>query len=123
MSVKRRHSVGWLGMCLLSPIMAWAGPDAMTSKDGHFLMTAAETQKTEIAFGQMATQRAESEKVKQLAQRMVDDHTKAGQEVRTLAEAAGVTLPTKRRRATRSEATPTRTCQVKSLIAPTSPMK
>ncbi len=79
-------------MCLLSPVMAWAGPDAITSKDQQFLMRAAETQKAEIAFGQMATQRAESDKVKQLAQRLVDDHTKAGQEVRKLAEAAGVTL-------------------------------
>lgn len=81
-----------VGMCLLSPIMAWAGPDAMMSKDQQFLMRASETQKAEIALGQMATQRAESGKVKQLAQRMVDDHTKAGQEVRKLAEATGVTL-------------------------------
>ena len=88
-----RSSLGWLVvMCILSPSMAWAGPDAIPSKDQQFLMRAAETQQEEIALGQMATQRAESDKVKQLAQRMVDDHTKAGQEMRKLAETTGFTL-------------------------------
>ena len=93
-TLSRKSSLGWLpGMFLLSPIMAWAGPDAMTSTDQKFLMTAAEAQKMEIALGQTAVDRAESEKVKQFAQRMVDDHTKAGHELRKLAEAAGVVFP------------------------------
>ena len=88
-----KSSLGWLvSTFLVAPIIAWAGEDAITSKDQQFLMTAAAAQKAEIALGQMAAERAESEKVKQLAQRMVEDHTKAGQEVRKLAEAAGVTL-------------------------------
>lgn len=88
-----KNHLGWLaGICLLLPTMAWAGQNAITSKDRQFLMTAAEAQKAEIALGQIAAERAESEKVKQLAQRMIEDHTKAGQEVRKLAEAAGVAL-------------------------------
>jgi putative membrane protein len=80
-------------MFLVAPIMAWAGQDAIAPKDQQFLMTAAGAQKAELALGQMAIQRAENEKVKQLAHRMVEDHIKAGQEVRKLAEAAGITLP------------------------------
>jgi putative membrane protein len=91
-----KSSLGWyVGMFALAPIMAWAAQDAITPKDQQFLMTAAEAQKGEVALGQMAMERAETEKVKQLAQRMVEDHTKAGQEVRKLAEAAGITLPDK----------------------------
>jgi putative membrane protein len=89
-----KSSFGWyVGMFVLAPIMAWAGSDAIAPKDQQFLMTAAGAQKAEVALGQMAIERAASEKVKQLAQRMVEDHTKAGQEVRKLAEAAGITLP------------------------------
>ncbi len=89
-----KRCLGWLvGMFLVAPIMAWAGQDAIAPKDQQFLMTAAGAQKAELALGQMAIQRAENEKVKQLAHRMVEDHIKAGQEVRKLAEAAGITLP------------------------------
>ena len=89
-----RHSFlgGLLGLCLAFPLIAGASPDGPASKDEQFLNMAACAQKAEVALGQMAMERAESEKVKQFAQRMVDDHTKAGQEVHKLAEALGIAL-------------------------------
>lgn len=94
MTVVRRKNVWVLlvGLCMFFPLIIGASRDASMSKDEQFLKSAAGAHKAEVALGQMATERAESEKVKQFAQRMVADHTKAGQEVRKLAEAAGVAL-------------------------------
>ena len=83
---------GLLGLYLALPLIAWASPDGPPSKDEQFLRMAAGAQKAEVALGQMAMERAESGKVKQFAQRMVDDHTKAGQEVRKLGEIRGIAL-------------------------------
>jgi putative membrane protein len=47
----------------------------------------------EVQLGQLAKQNATSESVKQFGQQMVNDHGKANEELKTLAEAEGVTLP------------------------------
>ncbi len=48
----------------------------------------------EVQLGQLATQNAKSDEVKQFGQRMVDDHTKANDQLKQLAEQKGVALPT-----------------------------
>lgn len=48
---------------------------------------------SEVQLGQMAATRGTSELVKQFGQRMVDDHTKANQELIRLAVQKNVTLP------------------------------
>lgn len=68
-----------------------AGP---TSQDRRFMMMAAMSDMNEIATGQMALQRASSDEVKRYAQQMIDDHTRMSEELKTLAAAKGVTLPT-----------------------------
>ncbi len=54
-------------------------PDAMTSKvdDKKFVKDAALGGMTEVELGKLAAQKASRDDVKQFAQKMVDDHTKA----------------------------------------------
>lgn len=68
----------------------------MTAKsaDAKFMMTAGEGGIAEVALARLALERASSDAVKQYAQRMVDDHTKAGEELMQLAATKGITLPT-----------------------------
>jgi putative membrane protein len=69
---------------------------AMTAKssDAKFMMTAAEGGMAEVEMARIAQERASSDAVKQYAQRMIDDHTKAGDELKQLAATKGITLPT-----------------------------
>ncbi|MFD2248393.1 DUF4142 domain-containing protein [Pontibacter ruber] len=62
--------------------------------DATFMMTAASSNMLEIQLGKMAAAQASDPKVKEFAQMMVDHHTKATQELKTVASQMGVTLPT-----------------------------
>jgi putative membrane protein len=64
-----------------------------TMKDPVFLMTAASSNLLEIQLGQAAAQRASNADVKRFAQMMVDHHTKATQQLKTVASPLGVTMP------------------------------
>ncbi|PJJ58921.1 DUF4142 domain-containing protein [Hymenobacter chitinivorans] len=64
-----------------------------TMQDPTFLMTAASSNLLEIQMGQMATQKSTNADVKRFGQMMVDHHTKATQELKTVASPLGVTLP------------------------------
>lgn len=66
----------------------------LSSHDRDFLMDAAIGGLEEVELGQIAAQKGTSEAVKQFGQRMVDDHSKANQELMTLAQSKGITLPT-----------------------------
>ena len=65
----------------------------MSSQDHKFIMEAAMGGMMEVELGRVATQRGTSDAVKQFGQRMVDDHSKANQELMTLASSKGMTLP------------------------------
>jgi putative membrane protein len=65
------------------------------SADAPFIGTAAMDGLAEVEHGRLATQNASSPGVKQFAQRMVDDHSKAGDELKGLASQKDVTLATK----------------------------
>jgi putative membrane protein len=58
-----------------------------------FMKQAAQGGMAEVELGKLASERAENPDVKQFAQRMVDDHTKANDELKQVAEKKGVTLP------------------------------
>ena len=64
------------------------------SADAKFAMTAAQDGMTEVALGRLAVQKGMSDAVKQFGQRMIDDHTNAGQQLMQLASSKGITLPT-----------------------------
>lgn len=61
-------------------------------KDHEFMMKAAQGGMTEVELSQMALKQSSNDDVKQFAQRMVDDHTKAGDELKDLAASKSVTL-------------------------------
>ena len=70
------------------------GMGSMSAQDKDFLMDAAMGGLMEVELGRMATQQGMSDAVKQFGQRMVDDHSKANQELMSLASSKGITLPT-----------------------------
>jgi len=65
----------------------------LSAKDKAFIMKAAKGGMQEVELGQMVSEKAQSDDVKQFAKRMVDDHTKANEELKALAQQKGVTLP------------------------------
>ena len=70
------------------------GMGAMSAQDKDFIMDAAMGGMMEVELGRVAAQQGTSEAVKQFGQRMVDDHGKANQELMSLAQSKGITLPT-----------------------------
>lgn len=65
-----------------------------SSPDQKFMMEAATAGMEEVELGRLAATHASSDAVKQFGQRMVDDHSKANDELMQLASTKGVTLPT-----------------------------
>jgi putative membrane protein len=65
------------------------------SADAPFIGNAAMDGLAEVEHGRLATQNASAPDVKQFAQRMVADHSKAGDELKGLASQKDVTLATK----------------------------
>jgi len=63
--------------------------------DNKILMDLAQANMVEIESGRLAQTRSQSEQVKNFAQRMIDDHTKAQAEVQQLADARNIALPKK----------------------------
>jgi putative membrane protein len=68
-----------------------AAPMAGMTTDG-FVTNATIANMYEIEAAKMALQRSKTAKVKEVAQKILDDHTKAGEEMK--AAAAGMTMPT-----------------------------
>lgn len=66
---------------------------ALSSSDQKFVNEAAMGGMLEVELGQMAVQKASSDDVKRFGQRMVDDHSKAGDELKQLASQKGFVLP------------------------------
>ncbi|HVF56908.1 MAG TPA: DUF4142 domain-containing protein [Pyrinomonadaceae bacterium] len=66
----------------------------LSSMDRKFMMMAAQGGMAEVEMARVALQRASSDSVKQYAQHMIDDHTRANEELMAVASSKGVTLPT-----------------------------
>jgi putative membrane protein len=67
---------------------------AATNPDTRFVMGAAEGGMAEIELGQLAAGKASQPRVKEYGQRMVADHTKAGDELKSLAASKNIMAPT-----------------------------
>jgi putative membrane protein len=65
----------------------------ISSSDRQFLTKAAEGSMAEIEMGKLAQERGSSEHVKELGKQLAEDHQKSLDQVRTIAESKGMTLP------------------------------
>jgi putative membrane protein len=63
------------------------------SADVEFILKAAQGGMAEVELGRVASQQASSDEVKKFGQRMVDDHGKGGEELKTIAQSRGIALP------------------------------
>ncbi len=66
----------------------------VSSADKKFMEEAAQGGMAEVKLGELAASKGATPEVKAFGQRMVADHTKANDELKSLAAAKGVTLPT-----------------------------
>jgi putative membrane protein len=97
---KSMLALALLGMAA-SPLVAHAAgtttndaAQSVSSGDKKFVEKAAEGGMAEVQLGQLAAQRAQSDQVKQFAQRMVSDHTAANDKLKQVASQKGIALPT-----------------------------
>lgn len=71
-----------------------AGANGQLSRaDQKFLMEAAQGGQAEVALGKIAAEKASNDAVKQFAQRMVDDHSKANEALMSVAGQKQVAVP------------------------------
>ena len=75
-----------------APAPARAG--SVAAADRRFATKAAAAGTAEIADAQIALQKSSRQDVKDFAQRMVDDHTKAADQLKSIASGEGINLPT-----------------------------
>ena len=73
--------------------MGTAGTAGGQMQDHTFMMKAAEGGMAEVQLGQLAQQNGQSQAVKDFGKRMVDDHTKANDQLKQIATQQGVSLP------------------------------
>ena len=66
----------------------------VSSADKKFAMEAAQGGLAEVELGRLAAEKGQSDKVKQFGQRMVDDHTNANNQLKSVAQKNNITLPT-----------------------------
>lgn len=69
------------------------GDHVVTGGDLAFMNDAGPGGAAEVELGRMAAARAASSEVKQFAQQMVEDHSRAGKKLKALAQQKKVTLP------------------------------
>jgi putative membrane protein len=83
---------------------AATGSAQLSSKDKDFMMTAAKGGMMEVHMGQMAAKQGQSADVKKLGNLMVADHTKANNQLTSLATTKGVKLDTRHKMAKMNDA-------------------
>jgi putative membrane protein len=71
-----------------------AGSDNISRGDRDFVHDVAIANMAEIELGRMATERAATPEVKKFGQTMIDDHTKAGDELKAVASRQNIPMPT-----------------------------
>jgi putative membrane protein len=77
-----------------SPQAAGGTSASVPGPDKKFAMMVAQTDLAEIEVGNMALQKGTDPQVKQIAQKLVDDHTKTSTAMKEIATKKGMTVPT-----------------------------
>ena len=72
-----------------------AKSSSLSAKDKTFMKKAAKGGTMEVTMGRLAEQNGQSDDVKSFGKRMVTDHTKANEELKSIAAQKGVKLPSK----------------------------
>ena len=78
---------------LALPVALAALAESAKDTDKDFYTKAAQAGMAEVATGQLAISNGSDQKIKEFGKQMVDDHTKAGNELTSIAQRDGVTLP------------------------------
>ena len=81
-----------LTLALALPLAAMAA-NAEKGKDADFATKAAQGGLSEVALGKLAANKGSDPKIKEFGQRMVDDHSKANDELKAIAQKDGESLP------------------------------
>jgi putative membrane protein len=76
-----------------SPMNGMNGPGQNTAMDKMFVKKALQGGMAEVQLGQLTLQKSNNDQVKQFAQRMIDDHTKLGDQMKPVAQQLGVSEP------------------------------
>lgn len=79
--------------CLLGMSVAFA-QDKADRKEMKFAQNAAMAGMAEVKLGQLALEKSNNDDIKKFAQMMVDDHTKANDELKSMAQSKSIELPT-----------------------------
>ena len=69
---------------------------SVSAKDQMFIKKAAKGGMMEVEMGNLAVQNAKSDDVKSFGKRMVTDHSKAGDELKAIADKKGAKMPSKK---------------------------
>lgn len=79
---------------LLTGVALAQNANRMGSADSGFVTKAAQGGMAEVELGKLAQSNGSNDQVKQFGKRMVDDHTKANDDLQKIASQKGITLPT-----------------------------
>lgn len=82
------------GFAALAQQQNTSSANRLTSSDTTFATKAAQGGMAEVKLGQLAKDKASNQAVKDFGQKMIDDHTKANEDLKSVASKEGVTLPT-----------------------------
>jgi len=88
----------------------------MSTVDSTFAKNSAQAGMTEIQLGQIAKDKSKNDDVKTFGQKMIDDHTKAGDALKQVATQKSITLPDKVNATQKATIARFRNCQEKRLI-------
>ena len=87
-------SISFAGLALAQESPA-SKTSSLSAKDKTFMKKAAKGGMMEVSMGRLAEQNGKSEDVKSFGKRMVTDHGKAGDELKSIADKKGVKLSSK----------------------------
>jgi putative membrane protein len=80
---------------LIVTLLPVRAADSVSASDKTFVMKAAQGGMTEVQLGQIAATKGTSQDVKDFGAKMVTDHGKANDELKSIATAKGITIPDK----------------------------
>ncbi len=81
------------GVAVAQSDMGNSGANHLSASDRQFVQKAAEGGMAEVELGKLAADKGSSDEVKKFGQRMVDDHSKANDQLKQIASSKGVSVP------------------------------